>query len=353
MADFADHPLMNPQPISRNKIVEGTIVAMNNTGIVVDLGAKAEGIILNKELKAERDFVSQLKVGDAILASVAQVENDHGQVVLSLKRAGIERRWRMLELAFQKKTPVKVKVLDFNRGGLLVDCGIRGFIPISQLSQKLFPNSGSQEAVQDSLGSLKGQEIEVFVLEANRKLNKLILSARPLDQINFSNTNKAEVIAKIKADDIIEGAITRIVPFGLLVDVGGVEGLVHISEVSWDRLKKPEDLYAVGDKVKVLVLEKNETEGKVLLSIKRLKEDPWDLVAEKYKEGQEVEGQVTKITTFGAFVRVETGIDGLVHSSRITELNLELNVGDKGMFRIMSLHVPSKRMSLEPITKVS
>ena len=353
MDDLVDNPLFNPKPIKRNKIVEGIVLSINDNEILVDLGTKAEGVILGKELRAEQDFLSQLKKGDSILASVAQVENDHGQVVLSLRRAGIERRWRKLEQAFEEKTPVKVKVIDFNRGGLLVDGGIRGFIPISQLSQNIFPSTGNKEEVEDSLEKLKGKEIEAYVLEANRKANKLILSARPLDQISFSHDQKAEVLSKIKSDDIISGTVTRIVPFGILVDIGGIDGLVHISEVSWDRLKKPEDLYSVGEKVKVLVLEKNEDEGKILLSLKRLQDDPWSKLEGKYSEGQEVEGEVTKLTTFGAFVRVGVGIDGLVHSSRLLDLNLELKVGDKGLFKITTLNVALKRMGLEPIVDKS
>lgn len=349
MSDFVDSDYLNPQKIFRNKIVEGKIILISDEQIVVDLGAKSEGIIPGKESKAEKEFVKDLKVGDTILASVAQVENEHGQIVLSLKRAGIERRWRMLEQAFENKTKVKVKVIDFNRGGLLVDCGVRGFIPISQLAQNLLSESGSQEAVQKNLQDLKGKDIDAFVLEANRGANKLILSARPMNEISFSADKKAEVVSKVKIDDVISGTIVRIVPFGILVDIGGFEGLVHISEVSWDRLKKPEEIYNIGDKVEVLVLEKNEREGKILLSLKRLQKDPWDEVSQKYKEGQEVEGEVTKITPFGVFVRIDTGIDGLVHNSRLLELNLELNVKDKGLFKIMSLEVSQKRMSLEPI----
>lgn len=349
MDDLTDHPLFIPRSIRRNKIVEGKVLSILDNEILVDLGAKAEGIILGKELRAERDFTNQLKVGDPILASVSQVENDHGQVVLSLRRAGIERRWRKLELAYENKTPVTVKVIDYNRGGLLVDGGIRGFIPISQLSQEIFPSSGTKEEVEETLEKLKGKEIQAYVLEANRKANKLILSARPIGQISFSLDQKSAILSKVKPGEVIEGVITRIVPFGILVDIGGVDGLVHISEVSWDRLKKPEDLYNIGDKVKVQVLEKHEAEGKVLLSLKRLQQDPWSLAEGEYEVGQEVEGEVTKITTFGAFVRVGEGIDGLVHSSKLVDLNLELKVGDKGLFKITTLSIPLKRMGLEPI----
>lgn len=348
MADFANDPLFTPNSIKRNKVVEGKVISVSSNEISVDLGAKSEGVIFGKELRAEKEFTSQLKPGDIILASVTQVENDHGQIVLSLKKAGLERRWRMLEQSFEEKTPVKVKVIDHNRGGLLVDCGIRGFIPISQLAQNLFPDSGNQDMIQESLNKLKGQEIEAYILEANRKENKFILSMRSADA-NLSASQKSAKLSKITVDSTLEGTISRIVPFGILVDLGGFDGLVHISEVSWDRLKKPEDIYGIGDKVKVIVLEKNEKEGKILLSLKRLQKDPWEKVESQYKIGQEVEGEVTKITTFGAFVRVGEGIDGLVHNTKLLELNLELKIRDKGLFKIASLNVPSKRMSLEPI----
>jgi len=349
MEDFLENPNFIPLPLQRNNIIEGTILTISDREVSVDLGSRAEGIILGKELQAEKEFMSGLKVGDMLLSSVMQVENEHGQVVLSLKRAGLERRWRMLDSSFEDKKPVKVRVLDFNKGGLIVDCGIRGFVPISQLSRKHLPNSGNKKEIQERLDGLKGKEIDVYVLEVNRRSNKLIFSSRSVEEIHFSKSQKEKILKKVQVDDEIKGVVTRIVPFGILVDIGGMEGLVHISEVFWDRLKKPESKYSVGDKVKVLVLEKNEEKGKVFLSLKRLQKDPWESVGDKYSENTEVEGVVTKITSFGAFVRVDEGIDGLVHSSKLLELNLDLHEGDKGLFKIINLNVPLKRMGLEPI----
>jgi len=338
-----------PRNVKRGQIIEGKIIKKTPTEVWINLGARSEGVILGKEVKEEKDFLINFSEGDEILVCVVQVENEHGQVVLSLKRAGMERRWKTLEEKNDTNETVKVRVSEFNRGGLIVDySGIKGFLPISQISAERLGSNGESVDIRRSLEGLLRKELVVKVIELDRRENKLIFSekaalgesAYPFDE---------SILEKISKGDKVKGKVSRIVPFGVLVDLGGMEGLVHISEVSWDRLKKPTDVVDVGQEVQVLVIDKDEANRRIHLSIKRLAEDPWEKVSNKYQIGQEVDGYVTRIAPFGAFVRLEEGIDGLVYNTQLVESGREFHPGDSGKFKILSLDVPSKRMNLLPL----
>ena len=349
MEEALSDPKNLPRRLKKSSVLEGKIMRITAAEVWVDLGSKAEGVILGKELKDESDLLQTIKIGDSILVSVIQVENEHGQVVLSVKKAGMERKWRALEDKGEKREPVEVKVNEFNKGGLLVEyLGIRGFLPASQIaSQRLVTTSGTTD-IQATLAGLIGKKITVKVVELNRKENKLIFSKKAATGGPVFQYNEG-LLDKIQKNDKVKGRVTRIVPFGILVDLGGIEGLVHISEVSWDRLKKPEDLVHVVEEIEVLVLDKDEKNRRIHLTIKRLLEDPWSQVSEKYKVGQEVSGFITRLTAFGDFVRLEEGIDGLIYSTQLAESGKEFKVGDRGNFRILSLDVSSKRMNLLPL----
>lgn len=342
-------PKFVPRRLRKSSVVEGFVTKITAIDVWVNLGSKAEGVILGKEIKEEPELFGTLKEGDPVLVSVMQVENEHGQVVLSVKRAGMERKWRLLEEKYEKREPVEVKANEFNKGGLLVETmGIKGFLPASQIASERLVTVGGTTDIQTTLEGLLGKKIMVKIVELDRKENKLIFSEKaavggPVFQYNEG------LLEKIQKGEKVKGKVSRIVPFGVLVDLGGIEGLVHISEVSWDRLKKPEELVGVGQSVEVLVLDKDEKNRRIHLSIKRLQGDPWDMVTGKYKIGQEVQGHITRITPFGDFVRLEEGIDGLVYSTQLVESGKDFQVGDKGAFRILSLDVATKRMNLLPL----
>ncbi|MBU1105020.1 S1 RNA-binding domain-containing protein [Candidatus Parcubacteria bacterium] len=332
------HPL-SVKSFRKGQIIEGTVVSVLHDQVLVDVGAKSEGIIRGTEL-ADTDFsYKNLKEGDTILVSVVQSEDRYGYLVLSLKRAEKERKWRDFERMFQDGSYIEVQVLEYSKGGLLVDAlGQRGFIPISHLDKSHFTDfsramaEGSPAEQKASLGGLKGAKIKVKVIEVDRNLNRLVMSEREA-LASAGSYNKKDLTDKqltsFVVGDVLEGAVSGIVPFGLFVDIKkgdvSLDGLVHISEISWEKVYHPGNIYKVGDKVKVKVIEVNKQEKRVQLSIKTLIPNPWEELSSKYPVGSKVKGVVSKIVPFGAFVTIEVGdpkhpakLDGLIHISETT-----------------------------------
>jgi len=335
---LAKHPL-SVKTFRKGQIIEGTVVSVNHDQVLVDVGAKSEGIIRGTEL-ADSDFsYKNLKEGDNILVSVVQSEDKYGYLVLSLKRAEKERKWRDFERMFKDGSYIEVQVLEYSKGGLLVDAlGQRGFIPISHLDKSHFSDfshamaEGSPAEQKANLGGLKGAKIKVKVIEVDRNLNRLVMSEREA-LASAGNYNKKDLtdtqLTTFVVGDIFDGTVSGIVPFGLFVDIKkdevSLDGLVHISEISWEKVYHPGNIYKVGDKVKVKVIEINKQEKRVQLSIKTLIANPWDELSNKYPVGSKVKGIVSKIVPFGAFVTIEVGdpkhpakLDGLIHISETT-----------------------------------
>ena len=341
----------------RGQIVEGSVVAVDHKAVLVDVGAKSEGIITGSELTDSEQSYKQLKPGDLVLSVVVQPENRMGYIVLSLKRAEAERKWREMNRLMAEETPFEVRVLEYGRGGLLVDAlGLRGFVPISHLNRANFAEfnravaAASRVDTVQKLGDFVGKTLRVKVIELDRNQNRLVLSEKELEP-KVSAQQVRELLAKVKVGDEVDGVVTGVMPFGLFVEVKAastvqakttktkakgtedktaaaektgaagsdkapfLEGLVHISEISWEKVNHPADHFKVGNKIKVKIIGKNETEGKLALSIKQLLANPWEKIAEKYPVGKRVKGQVSKIVPFGAFVTLEPGIDGLIHVS--------------------------------------
>ena len=296
------------------EVVEGVIISVGRREVFVDLGSKSEGIVGSREIEEEPDSISGLKVGDRVLATVIQTENDQGYTILSLKKAQNERAWREVEEAFKNATPLKVKVVDFNKGGLVVECALanlRGFVPFSHLSNPL-PNS-----LESSLSALIGRTLTVRVIELDRTINRLVFSEK-LATI-FADPKVRGFFENLKPGEKLQGKVTAISPFGVFVEpFPGVEGLVHISEISWERIGHPEEVLKVGDKVEVAVLSVDGERGQLALSLKALQENPWQKVPRKYKVGDTVSGTVTKIAPFGAFLKLPEGVEGLIHVSETT-----------------------------------
>lgn len=312
-------------------MVEGLIVSVGKNEVLVDVGAKSEAILNTNEIAGEADY-KNLKVGDLLVAKIAQAENDQGYIVLSIKKAEKERKWKDAEEAFETGKPLEAVIIEYNKGGLLCDClSLRGFIPLSHLDRVHFSNdvakfaAGSENELKESLKILTGRSLKVKVIELDVEKNRFVLSEKEaLD--SYSQVAREEKLSDIKIGDILEGVITGIMPFGVFVDLGGVEGLVHISEIAWEKVNHPNDYFAVGTTVKVQVLGVDDMSKKLALSVKRLTPNPWETVDKRFKVGDKIKGTVNKIVAFGAFVTIEKGLDGLIH---ISEANGPLSEGQE------------------------
>lgn len=334
-------------------IVEGTVVAKGKNELLVDIGGKSEGIIVGKELEDSYRTFKNINLGDKVLTYVIHGEDEQGYVVLSLRRAETERRWLELTRSLSDEIALTVRVVDYNKGGLLVDIGnLRGFIPISHIDRAHFPESSTRAAVgsyvirDEALGSLIGEELQARVIELDRRNNRLILSEK-LASTGKTSEQQREAFSAIKVGDVLKGTVTAVLPFGMFVDVNGLEGLVHISEMSWGKVTDPNELFVKGQEVDVKVTEIDAEGNKISLSVKSLQADPWQGSDTRYQVGKFVEGTVTKVTPYGAFVRMEEGMDGLIH---VSETVGPLQEGEKIKARIVSFD-PSQRklgLSLKP-----
>lgn len=324
---------LTPKHLTKGQIVEGTVVAKNRDQILVDIAAKAEGFIPAREFAD----IDEVNVGDKISAFVIATEGDGGQAVLSIKKAGGELRWNQLAEKMNKGEAVSVKGIESNRGGIIVEFdGLRGFIPSSHLLSS--PNSSV------------GKGMEVKIIEVDKKLNRLVFSER---DAHPEEAKLPKIELQFKEGDDLAGKVNKILPFGLLVGLAGeVEGLVHISEISWDRVGNLEDLYKVGDSVKVKVSTIDPGTGKISLSIKKLQEDPWREAEKKYPLGKEIESIISRVSSYGAFVQLEKGIEGLIHSSKIP-YGMKLQTGDKVKVSIDLFNPDQRRVALRLVTETS
>ena len=333
---------------SMGQLIEGVIVSLRPSRILVDIGSKAEGIVKKEEMKDSENSYKKLKVGDATLVMVVKEENKQGYVELSLRRAENERRWRDFQRMFNSKTPFEVNVLQYNKGGLICDAfGMQGFVPISHLDRVHFAEvstaaSGSERDIAQRMEPLIGRSLKVIIIELDREQNRLVLSEKQVDSGEIKKKREKR-LGEIKVGDIIKGLVSGVVPFGLFVDLDGLEGLVHVSEIAWEKVENPIDYYSVGDEIKAQVLDIDEKKGKVGLSVKRLKPNPWETVAERYLENTKVKGVVSRVVPFGAFVQIEPGLEGLVHISEMTD---PLKEGEKVEAIVTLVDAKEQRLGL-------
>ncbi len=318
--------------------VRAKVVSKTHKALILDIGGKSEGIVTEKAFIEARDFVKGLKVGDEVLASVLISESRDGNVVLSLRQAMFGAAWGKLERARDEKEAVAVYGKGVNPSGVAVDCeGVGGFIPTTQLGK---------EASKNPQG-LVGKYFKAVPLEVDRSMNKLVLSEKEVTDASDIK-EAAEVISKVKEGDIYEGEVTTVANFGCFVkiEVGKgafVEGLVHISELSWGRVEKVSDIVEKGDKVKIKIIGKNA--GKLAFSIKQALKDPWEEAVKKYKPEDKVKGKVVRISDFGAFVELEPGVEGLIHITKIPPAT-RLSEGTEVNCYIEEIDTKSKRLSL-------
>lgn len=335
-------------PFTPGAVIQGTVISSSATRIWVDIQGLTVGVIPQRELSV---LSGELKPGDPIISSVLVLEDDRGNMILSLRKADRERILNELKDRLADGQPMQVRVSDANKGGLLVELGdFTGFLPVSQLASEHYPrvDGGNPDEIFVRLKDLIGKPLSVKVINFDQSQGKLIFSEKAAGDVL-----QEEKLSNIKDGDILEGTITGIVDFGLFVKLGddqdSLEGLVHISEIAWGRVTDISAHYKVEEKVKVIVV--STAENRVSLSIKRLLPDPWQEVASKYIIGDTVKGLVTRVTPFGVFVRIDTDIDGLVHISeisneRITDPGSILHLGESFEFKIISIDPNQHRLGL-------
>ena len=330
-------------------MIEGTVVSADHREILVDVGAKSEGIITSEELSEVDRSYRELQPGDKISAKISQIENAQGYIVLSLKKAEKDRKWQDAEEAYENGLVVDAEVIEYNKGGLLCDCmGLRGFVPLSHLDRVHFANdvakfaAGSEAELKESLKVLSGKTLRVKVIEIDKDKNRFVLSEKEA-LATYSDEARKKRLSEIEMGSTVEGIVTGIMPFGIFVDLDGVEGLVHISEIAWEKVSHPANYFKVGQKVKVMVLGVDEESNKLALSVKKLTPNPWEMVEEKYPVGTRVKGVVSKIVPFGAFVTLEKGLDGLIH---ISEAEAPLEEGEKVTAVVIQVDGDNQKLAL-------
>ena len=337
-------------------VVEGSVVRIDKDEILVDIGAKSEGVVSNRELYGRNAESSPaLNVGDVVLVYVLQPESQEGHVVLSLRRAGLERKWRAMQEQFEAGLIIEAPVIDHNKGGLIVDCGIRGFVPISQIvdfprrPQNDQPRDAAQE-IAEKLQPFVGRKLRLKILEVNRKANRLILSEK-VALYEERREKRDELFSSLQVGQKVTGTVRSIAPFGVFIDLGGIDGLVHKSELSWNKVNNPEAGYKVGEEVEAEVIDINHERGRISLSIRRLQPDPWHSTVADYNVGDLIEGTVTKLVNFGAFVRVRDGLEGLIHISELSHQRVAhpgdvVHEGQTLKLKIISLDSERHRLGL-------
>lgn len=342
-----------PINIKRGDVVDGVIVRIDQDEILVDIGLKSEGVLSTKELPATGDWAfDQLHLNDKVLVYVIQPETQEGHALLSLKRANAERQWRVAEEQYKNGELLKAKVIDYNKGGLIVDvAGIRGFVPISQilnLKREEVAAGGDNQETAAKLQSMKDKELQLKIIEINRARNRLILSERLAVQ-EWRQRRREELLDELKPNEVRRGVVSNLANFGAFIDLGGADGLVHISQLAWSRVNHPSEVLKVGQEVEVQVISVDKDKKKIALSIKRAEVDPWTTVEQRYTPGQVVNGVVTKIAPFGAFARIEDGIEGLIHQSELTpgmEAKSNLHEGQQLQLRILRIDAERRRLGL-------
>ncbi len=332
---------------SPGDLIEGKVIAIYKNKILVDIDGIAVGLISGREAKDSQETLKSLNVGDLISAYVIDGENEDGYIVMSLRKASQEKTWKKFNDAFEKGLVIEVAASEANKGGLLLDIdGIKGFIPVSQLAPMHYPrvNGADSSMILQRLQELVGIRFKVKIINIDKENGKLILSEKAAME-----EQRVAALEGVKAGDIVTGRISGVVKFGIFVTFNGLEGLVHISEIAWGHVKNPQDYGKLGEEVKVMII---GLEGdKISLSMKRLTEDPWLEAAKKYQLDTTVEGEINRITPFGAFIKLGDDINGLIHISEIggedvEDPNILLKVGDKITAKVISIEPDEHRVGL-------
>ncbi len=329
-------------------LVKGTIISANKNEVHINLSGVATGIVRGKERYDESEEYKNLKVGDEVEATVLEAENENGELELSFQYAGKQKAWQLLRDKEEANDIVQAQIMDANKGGLMIRVeSTMGFLPVSQLSPEHYPRvpGGDKNRILEILKGYVGKKFDVKIIDADEKEEKLIVSEKSA----WEETQK-DVINKYKAGQVVEGTVTAVTDFGVFVEFDDkLEGLIHISEIAWQRIENPNDFVKVGQRVKAEII--GIENSKIFLSMKKMLKDPWDGIEKKYKIGQKVEGQVIKINPFGLFVELEKNIHGLAHISQLTDkpvanINDIAKIGDKVSFYVVSMDPRNHRLGL-------
>ena len=329
-------------PFEEGDVVTGAVVRIDKDEVLVDIGYKSEGVIPSNELSIRKSVNpnEEVEIGEEVDALVLTKEDQDGRLILSKKRARFERAWRRIEAAAESGEPVHGSVIEVVKGGLIVDLGVRGFLPASLVDIRRVPN----------LDEYLGQTIESKVIELNRPRNNVVLSRRAVLEEERKEQRQA-ILERLQPGLIIEGQISNIVEFGAFVDLDGIDGLIHISELSWSHVNHPSEILNIGDTVQVKVLDIDRDRQRISLGLKQTQEDPWQRVVDTYSVGDELEGKVTKVVAFGAFVEILEGVEGLVHISELAQQHVEnpreiVQPGDDVKVKILEIDSERRRLSL-------
>jgi small subunit ribosomal protein S1 len=329
-------------PFSEGDVVTGKVVRIDSDEVLVDIGYKSEGVIPSNELSIRKsvDPSDEVELGEEVDALVLTKEDQDGRLILSKKRARFEKAWRRIEAAAESGEPVKGTVIEVVKGGLIIDLGVRGFLPASLVDIRRVPH----------LDDYLGQEIECKVIELNRSRNNVVLSRRAVLEEERKEVRQ-QILDRLQPGIIVEGQISNIVDFGAFVDLDGIDGLIHISELSWSHVNHPSEILSIGDTVQVKVLDIDRDRQRISLGLKQTQADPWQRVVDTYNVGDELEGKVTKVVTFGAFVEILDGVEGLVHISELATHHVEnpreiIEPGDVVRVKILEIDSERRRLSL-------
>ncbi len=344
-------------PPQEGDLIEGKVIGIEKSAVYINLAPFGTGIIFGREFITARDIIRNLRAGDTVSAKIVDIKNEDGYIELSLKEARQALIWNEVEEAIKNKTVFGVKVQDANKGGLMMNWqGLQGFLPASQLNGDHYPrvSDGDKSKILEELNKLIGQELAVTVIGATPEDGKLIFSESG-SGVTLSGketvSEKTTLTEEYKVGDILDGEVTGVVDFGIFIKVkNGLEGLVHISEIDWSLVENPRSLYEVGDKTKVKVIEVKD--GKISLSIKALKENPWSEAGNKYRKGDQVKGVVIKFNKHGALASIEEGVAGLVHVSEFAtpeELRQKLELGKVYDFTIKIFEPKEQKMTLSVV----
>ncbi|MFN2611934.1 MAG: 30S ribosomal protein S1 [Solirubrobacterales bacterium] len=328
--------------VKEGEVVSGEVVRIDKDEVLVDIGYKSEGVIPSNELSIRKsvDPSEEVSLGDQVDALVLTTEDQEGRLILSKKRARFEKAWRRIETAAESGDPVEGKVIEVVKGGLILDLGVRGFLPASLVDIRRVQN----------LDEFMSETLECKVIELNRSRNNVVLSRRAVLEEERKEVRE-QILGDLAPGQVVEGKISNIVDFGAFVDLDGIDGLIHISELSWSHVNHPSEILDIGDTVTVKVLDIDRDRQRISLGLKQTQEDPWQKVVNEHGEGDTLDGEVTKVVQFGAFVQILPGVEGLVHISELAQHHVEspgevVSPGDSVRVKILEVDDERRRLSL-------
>lgn len=337
---------------SRGDMIEGTILGVSPSEILIDIGAKSEGIVNARDLeRLDAEFRQTLAVGDKVWAYVIRSEGAHGNALLSLSHAQAESDWAEANKRFESGDIIEETVVGCNKGGLIVNLGqLRGFVPASQVVSMRLPRDSEAEQREQLLQQLVGKKLKLKIVELEQRRNRLILSERAAVR-EWRQNRKERLMDELREGGTRRGVVSSLCDFGAFVDLGGADGLIHLSELSWQRVSHPKQVLSVGQEVDVYVLEVDRERSRIALSLKRLQPEPWSTVEERYQIGQLVTGTITNLTEFGAFARLDENIEGLIHISELSEQRIShprevVSEGQELTLRVIRIDIARQRLGL-------